>query len=128
MVDCLVVLERLWDILGGCDKYQIYTTIMQEEDLKRIALCCVILGLPVLLLVSWFVEPGEYAGLEARVVGKVTRVYSGNPVKFYVEETRLVPVVSFEDVVVEKGMVVEVLGKGGPEEFIADSVGVYHPS
>ena len=101
---------------------------MLEEDLKKVALVCVAIGLPVLLLVSYFVEPGEFAGLEQKITGRVTRVYIGSPIKFYVEETRLVPIVSFEDVIVEKGMVVDVLGHGGEDEFIAEEVQVHHPS
>jgi len=100
---------------------------MLEEDLKKIAIGCVAVGLPVLLLVSYFVEPGEFAGLEQKITGRVTRVYVGNPVKFYVEETRLVPIVSFEDVIVEKGMVVDVSGRSGADEFIAEEVQVHHP-
>jgi len=101
---------------------------MLEEDLKKIALGCVIIGLPLLLLISYFVEPGEFAGLELKITGKVTRVYSGSPMKFYVEETRLVPVVSFDEVMVEKGMVVDVFGRADEEEFIAEEIQVHHPS
>lgn len=100
---------------------------MEEETLIKIALMCVIIGLPLLYLVSFSLDPGEYTALEHRVVGVATRVVPGEYTKIYVEETRIVPVIVEGDPGIEVGMVIEATGASQRDAFFAESVTVHQP-
>ena len=101
---------------------------MQERTLIITAICCIILGIPLLISLSYFVEPGELQLMEKMVVGKVMNIRKGQVTTLYVEETRLIPVISFDQVEIQKGSVVEAEGRMQQGEFIANSIRIHHPS
>ncbi len=100
---------------------------MEEETLIKIALLCVVIGLPLLYLVSFSLDAGEYAALEHRVIGRATRVVPGEYTKIYVEETRIVPVIVEGDPEIEVGTVIEAVGSPQRDAFFAEDVRVHQP-
>ena len=100
---------------------------MEEDTLISIALVCVLVGLPLLYLVSSSLDPGEYNAIEHKVIGKVTRIIPGDYTKLYVEETRMVPVIIQGSVSVTPGTVIEATGSPQHDAFFAEEIKVHQP-
>lgn len=101
---------------------------MEERTLIGTAICCVVIGIPLLFLFSYLADPGELQMKEKMIIGKVMNVRKGKVMTFYVEETRMIPVISFDQVKIGSGDVIEAEGNMKRGEFIADTIRIHHPS
>ena len=95
---------------------------MDETLLTKIAFTCVLLGIPLLYTTSLYADAGTFSVDEHSVTGRVVGVRQGPATTLYVEETRKVPVVIFDEIEIEEGVVVKITGEFSDGEFIADAI------
>ena len=105
--------------------------VMHENTLLKIALCCILVGLPLLYILSDYFSidgrvidrvTGSDIGFET-VTGKVTKIRNSEKLTtLTVKETKYINILVFDNISVPKNVVLKAKGRLDNMTLIADEV------